>query len=338
MESIDLRKTALLDWLGQQHQCSMTAITPLAGDASFRRYFRLTQSSGPSLIAMDAPPPREKVAPFIFISKALRAMDLQAPEILAANEGHGFLLLTDFGDATLLKTLTATNADTWYLSALTALCELQTCRYINGYTIPIFTRDFMWQEWAWHQEWFLEKYLGLPPLAGKLDSCMTAIIDSAATQPQVFMHRDYHSANLMCLPNNTVGILDFQDAFIGPITYDAVSLLRDCYIDWPAAHVNNWARHYFDMLCAKSALPAVDADTFIRWFDWMGVQRHLKALLTFARKQVRDQQSNYLVHIPRTMKYLLNVTQSYPELAQLHTYLSQDVATALHEENIVCAH
>jgi len=158
------------------------------------------------------------------------------------------------------------------------------------------------------------------PNESRLDACYEVVVESAASQPQVFMHRDFHSANLMVM-NEEVGILDFQDAFIGPVTYDLVSLLRDCYIDWPTERVTSWANAYRLMLQSRGLLEGVDQKTFMRWFDLMGVQRHLKALLTFARKQVRDHQSTYLKHIPRTLCYLLNTTEKYPELLPLNEYL-----------------
>lgn len=318
------REQALIHWL--QTDCAMPSVTlkPLPGDASFRRYFRL-ESPAASFIVMDAPPAQENCQPFVAIAKALRGLGLNTPDIIKANLQQGFLLLTDFGDVTYLKALTHDNADQLYQRALLALAELQRCRTVSDWTVPLFTRDFMWQEWAWHKEWFKDKLLGLTTttIEQDLDACMALIIESAVSQPQVFMHRDYHSANLMVLPEGDVGILDFQDAFIGPVTYDVVSLLRDCYIDWPEQRVNVWALSYRDMLQAQGLLLDVSEETFLRWFDWMGLQRHLKALLTFARKQVRDQQSHYLKHIPRTLNYLSQTSQRYPELVALHAYLQQ---------------
>jgi aminoglycoside/choline kinase family phosphotransferase len=294
----------------------------MAGDASFRRYFRITTPKG-SYVAMDAPPPRENCRPFVAIANALRSMKLQTPDIIAADLDKGFLLLTDFGDDTYLKTSREDNANQLYHAALDALFVLQTCRQVEGVTIPPFTAEFMHQEWAWHKEWFLDKLLGQSLSLHQeqlLDQCMDAVIESAASQPQVFMHRDYHSANLMVLPNNQVGILDFQDAFIGPLTYDLVSLLRDCYIDWPDATVNAWALRYWKNWQQANALHDISDQTFLRWFDWMGVQRHLKALFTFARKRVRDHQPSYLQHVPRTLNYIINVSRRYPELTLLADY------------------
>lgn len=318
---ITVRQQALSQWLRAQVGPSLR-VEPMPGDASFRRYFRIQSDNG-TFVAMDSPPPQENCRPFIAIAQALRALSLQAPEIIANDSQQGFLLLTDFGDLTYLKALRPDNAETLYDTALDALTTIQACRDVAGQTIPPFTAEWMWQEWAWHKEWFLDKLLGVAPTPA-LDACYALIVASAVNQPQVFMHRDYHSANLMVIPKG-VGILDFQDAFIGPITYDLVSLLRDCYIDWPEAKVNQWALLYLHKLQARQQWTDVTDETFLRWFDWMGLERHLKALFTFARKHVRDHQPGYLKHIPRTLNYVLSVSERYPELAPLHAYMLNTV-------------
>jgi aminoglycoside/choline kinase family phosphotransferase len=344
------RQIALEKWVAAFYQAQALSLRAMPGDASGRRYFRvylgtttgcsemtggLSHHEQQTYVLMDAPPPQEDCYPFAAIASALRQMGLQTPKIIHADYERGFLMLSDFGDATYLRTLTLTtltpqNAAPYYLRALEALAVLQTCRSVEGYKIPLFTADFMRKEWLWHKEWVLDQFLGLStPLAEKeIDACYELLIESAVSQPQVFMHRDYHSANLMVLPQDKVGILDFQDAFIGPLTYDVVSLLRDCYIDWPQEYVQTWALAYLYKLQARGELMQVKEDEFLRWFDLMGVQRHLKALMTFARKHVRDHQSRYLNYIPRTLNYLLSVSQHYPELAVLHDYLQITVKPA----------
>lgn len=314
-----------------------STLVAMPGDASFRRYFRVSTDQG-SWVAMDAPPPRENCRPYVAIAHALRAIGLQAPDIIQADVERGFLLLTDFGDMTYLKALNNKNADLLYSRALDALTVLQGCRSVPHHTLPLFTKAFMQDEWAWHKEWFLNKLLGLSFASeeAELDKAFNDIAESAASQPQVFMHRDYHSANLMMTPEGEVGILDFQDAFIGPLTYDVVSLLRDCYIDWPETRVTAWALQYKERLEAAGAIKGIDEASFLRWFDWMGVERHLKALFTFARKHVRDQQSEYLRHIPRTLMYVHNVTRRYPELVTLHDYMTHVVVPAW-ERKFQCA-
>lgn len=330
------RIKALEDWLSDACGLHHIVMQPIPGDASFRRYFRIHTSSN-TYVAMDAPPPQENCRPFVAIAKALRSIGLLAPEIIGADVERGFLLLSDFGDWTYLKSLNLQNANQLYQSALTNLAALQALREVPGRSIPQFTQDFMRQEWAWHKEWFLRNFLNLQldDHEAALDACYAHIVEAAALQPQVFMHRDYHSANLMVLPGNQVGILDFQDAFIGPVTYDLVSLLRDCYIDWPQQHVTSWALEYHRILIEQDVLGDVSQQEFLRWFDLMGVQRHLKAIFTFSRKHIRDQQSQYLKHIPRTLKYLLQVSQRYPELAPLYHYLHDTVQPAF-ERAMAC--
>jgi len=326
----DQRIALLLNWLKTDCGLSFSFLQPMVGDASFRRYFRIQTKKG-SFVVMDAPPTKENCHSFIAIAKTLREQGLLAPEIMAADLSQGFLLLSDFGEMTYLKALTSENADSLYTEAMNVLSHLQHIREVKGMDIPVFTADIMWQEWAWHKEWFLRKLLGLTPSVEEekaLDDCMASLIASANAQPHVFMYRDYHSANLMVLPEQQVGLLDFQDAFIGPVTYDLVSLLRDCYIDWPAERVQDWAQYYWQRLSQLGVLPNVSQQEFLHWFDGMGMQRHLKALLTFARKAVRDQQPHYLNYVPRTLHYLLTVSARYPEYHALHTYLQQTVQPA----------
>lgn len=337
MESVDERKIALEQWLKTMDGLRPDSILPMQNDASFRRYFRVNTLRG-SFVAMDAKPPQENCRPFTAITRALRALGLNTPEIVAEDLERGFLLMTDFGHTTYLKGLNQDNADALYARALEALAILQTCKVVPGYDIPPFTPDFMLKEWAWHKEWFLDKWLGVSFAHAEraLDDCYLRIVESAAAQPQVFMHRDYHSANLMVMPER-VGILDFQDAFIGPLTYDLVSLLRDCYISWPDERVMRWVNLYLQLLTRSDAGIEVKPTEFLRWFDWMGVQRHLKALLTFARKNVRDHQPNYLQHVPRTLHYLQQVSGRYPELKPLCDYLHQTVQPAVLREMSLCA-
>lgn len=317
------RQSLLRHWLTETCKFASFSLQPMQGDASFRRYFRV-YALDRTYVLMDAERDKTSCHAYVAIANALRDLGICTPEIITADIGQGFILMTDFGDLTYLKALSLDNADLLYHQALSVLALLQGCRQVPLHVVAPFTRDFMLQEWAWHKEWFLTKLLNLSPsvVADELDQCYAHLVQSAMAQPQVFMHRDYHSANLMVLTENKVGVLDFQDAFIGPVTYDAVSLLRDCYLDWPQEQVVALAMSYFHQLVNVGALSQITDQEFLRWFDWMGMQRHLKALLTFARKSVRDGQSYYLRFVPRTLKYLLNVSQPYPELTALHTYFS----------------
>lgn len=339
MEPVLLRKTALTTWLDTLPGLSPYTLTPMTGDASFRRYYRLT-SGRDHFVVMDAPPPTENTRPFVAIAYALQALGLKTPDIFGADLNQGFLLLSDFGDETYLRGLNAANAREWYGSALDALAVLQGCERVQGHVIPVFSAEFMQQEWVWHQDWVLHQWLGLHPTAEEqagLDAAYHALVQSAVSQPQGFMHRDYHAGNLMHLAPGEVGLLDFQDAFKGPLTYDLASLLRDCYIDWPDAMVKSLAVSYLDRLQGLGLFTAVSEAQFLRWFDWMGVQRHLKAMMTFARKHLRDHQSGYLPFIPRTLNYILTVTAAYPELAALHTYYQTMVLPRVDAKGVLCA-
>jgi N-acetylmuramate 1-kinase len=326
---MDLRQQQLSQWL--QDNCNLPGaiLTPLTGDASFRRYFRV-HADAHTTIAMDAPPERESnTAAFIALARGLRARGLRVPEIIANDNSQGFLLLSDFGDQVYLRELTTDNADILYSRALTALSQLQACQNIPDWPLSRFSAEFMYRELQTFKEWFLLKHLNLT-LSSTTETMLTDyfyfLANTCAEQPQVFMHRDYHAGNLMVLPDNNVGILDFQDAFIGPVTYDLVSLLRDCYIVWPATNVRKWALQYKNSL---ATLNDVDDNTFMRWFDIMGMQRHLKALLTFSRKFHRDKNADYLWHIPRTLDYVINVAPHYPECVAFADFLDQTIVPSL---------
>lgn len=311
--------TTLKYWLITHCRFIDPRVEALPGDASFRRYFRVREA-GRSYIAMDAAEEKHSCLPFTLIARALQQQGLQAPEIFASDFEQGFLLLTDFGQRVLLQELNNRNAQTYYTQALDALQTLQTCQ-ISDWQLKTFSREFARNELDLFQEWFLEKYLKIMLTSedrASLAACFDFLAESIAVQPQVLMHRDYHSANLMVLPKDQLGILDFQDAMIGPVTYDIVSLLRDCYIAWPEKMVIELALYFWQ----KMALPGVSSQEFLRWFDVMSMQRHLKALLTFSRKYKRDNNANYLQHIPRTLNYLLTVSVRYPECEALKQYLT----------------
>lgn len=322
--SVDTRQLLLQSWLTSQ--VPHFTMQPLAGDASFRRYYRV-KTDAVTYIAMDAPKETENCESFIAIANALRQLSLNTPQIIAQNKEQGFLLLSDFGDDILLKIFNKDNAAQLYQLALNNLSIIKTCDTVSDWTIPHFTAERMHEELLLFKEWFLLRHckLQLTPSDEKsLSDVFEFLIYSALEQPQVFAHRDYHSANLMRLSNQEIGILDFQDAFIGPVTYDLVSLLRDCYIDWPEAFVMTQVEYYWK----KIAVPVSLAE-FTRWFDLMGLQRHLKALLTFSRKMHRDNNSNYLQFIPRTEHYIKTISQRYPECRVLYHLFSERVAACV---------
>ncbi len=328
---MDTRQQFLHDWLTTECGFSSFSLQPIAGDASFRRYFRVSHLEQ-SWVAMDAPPDRENCVAYIAITKALRNLGLISPEIYKENLTSGFLLITDLGDKQLLKELNIANAAELYRQALDALAVLQSCQQVTGWNVPPFTGTFMLQELELFKQWFLQSYLNMqltPAIELMLTDVFHFVVNIATSQPLVFMHRDYHSANLMVLPHNKIGLLDFQDAFIGPVTYDVVSLLRDCYIDWPEDLVTQLALSY-----KKRINLSVSDELFLRWFDGMGMQRHMKALLTFSRKYKRDANPHYLKHIPRTLNYITSISKHYPECHPFYDFLQTIV---LPKVSLVCA-
>ena len=331
---MEQRVQALQEWLTTTCGFIEPVLQPLPGDASFRRYFRLHQAAN-SYIVMDAPPEKENCTSYVAISRALRTHGLLTPDIIAQDLAQGFLLITDFGDRLFLNELNTTNAETFYRQALDALVILQSCPAVTDWQLQVFTTDFMYKELKLFQEWYLKNYLTVR-LSATTESMFERLFwflaETAANQPQVFMHRDYHSANLMVLPNNQIGILDFQDAFIGPVTYDLVSLLRDCYIAWPKEWVTKLVLQYRNQLNMT-----INDSEFLRWFDLMGLQRHLKALLTFARKYCRDGSAHYLKHIPRTLKYITQESQPYAECQEFLEFLWHVIMPAQQEILTVCA-
>jgi len=322
----DSRLTALANWLHLELGKTVAAIRPASSDASFRRYFRIWIGSE-TYIAMDAPPPMEDVRPFVKIARLMRETGIRPPDVHAADEDNGFLLLDDFGSENYLDQLDDASADRLYGDAMESLVRLQTGVDAASCNLPAYDEALLRTEMNLFRDWFLGKLLELPADA-KRDACLErtwqALVDSALEQPRVCVHRDYHSRNLMVTERDNPGILDFQDAVVGPITYDLVSLLRDCYISWPETRVQAWADSYHQRLSGHGVV-AVGPQTFTRWFDLMGIQRHLKAVGIFARLKLRDGKGGYLKDIPRTLGYIVSVAERYPELGEFLQILSEQV-------------
>ncbi len=308
---MDIRAQLLTQWLTDSLKINISHLQIASSDASFRRYFRMTHNSN-SLIAMDAPPDKENLDGFLKVQHILQQSGANVPEIYACNLEQGFLLLEDFGSQCFLDRLNLQNADNLYQTAIDALFKFQN-QNPDNLNIPEYNAALLMRELDIFYDWFLERRLGvvIP------DTIKTAVndilIDSALSQPRVFVHRDYHSRNLMWQELDSPGIIDFQDAVIGPITYDLVSLLKDCYIDWPEELVQKWLHTYYCQLTRQRILQ-ISFDKFERWFDLMGMQRHLKAIGIFSRLDLRDHKPGYLNDIPRTLQYIQNVVNKYPEL------------------------
>jgi len=300
-------------WLNGLGYCNYT-LTSASEDASFRSYQRLQQGEN-SWIVMNAPPDKEPCDRFIEIATKLRQAGLSAPEVIDQNLELGFLLLTDLGETPYLSALNANSKVTLYVDALDALLQMQV--KVSSHSLPGYNRELLNQEMDLFPDWFLGELLGiqLNELQQKQwSSVKQTLIQNALEQPQLFVHRDYHSRNLMKIEANNPGIIDFQDAVCGPITYDLVSILRDCYIDWPIDEVESLALDYYHAAKAQ-ALVDVEPQQFLNWFNLMGIQRHLKAVGIFSRLKIRDGKNGYLNDIPRTLNYLFQVSELEPSMA-----------------------
>lgn len=290
---------------------------PASGDASFRRYFRL-QKGGESFIAMDAPPPQENCLPFVRVARYLEAMQLQAPRIIEADVENGFLLLTDMGSEQYLDRLQRDpdSADALYGAAIDALLRMQRRGAAYQSILPPYDEKLLRFELTLFHDWLCGTHLNIEfsdDDERAWQACCDVLVENALGQPQVFVHRDYHSRNLMVMDDGTPGILDFQDAVEGPFTYDLVSLLKDCYIHWPAERVRLWALDYYRRLSEKIHRQ-VNEQRFIRYFELMGVQRELKAAGIFCRLNYRDGKRAYLGDVPRTLDYIVETGPRYAEL------------------------
>jgi aminoglycoside/choline kinase family phosphotransferase len=329
---VDERYALLMAWLGKLLPPRAAQVAPASSDASFRRYFRV-RHDGFSRIVVDAPPDREDCRPFIAIAEALHGLGLQVPQVLAADLEQGFLLLTDLGSRPYRAELNEATVERLYEDALKALARLQVRGDPATDLLPPYDTRLLRAEMELFQEWFLGQHLGLELEAGEqqiLDKAYMALCANALEQPRVWVHRDYHSRNLMVTAQDNPGVLDFQGAVIGPLTYDLVSLLRDCYIAWPRPWVERWALQYRSRLQSLGFQGLSAGPTaFLRWFDLMGVQRHLKAIGIFARLHIRDGKPAYLPDIPRTLSYVLEVTGRYPELAEFRAFLHSRGLAAL---------
>lgn len=334
----DPRLQQLHAWLQRVFGASDFTLTTASADASFRRYFRVTRH-GETHIAMDAPPEKESMQPYIRIAGMLVEVGVNAPRVFYSNLEEGFLLNSDLGSRTYLGELKAPPlVDQLYHDALTALVTIQSRAGKHAAQLPSYDAALLQREMTLFPEWFCGRHLGITMDAGTtacLQSVFDALVDEALRQPTVFVHRDYHSRNLMVTDNDLTGhnpgILDFQDAVNGPVTYDLVSLLRDCYIDWPVARVHGWVRRFREEAAREGVDVGSDEQQFLRWFDWMGVQRHLKAIGIFARLWHRDGKSGYLKDIPRTLGYVREVASRYSELEPLRELIDHRVMSVLEQ-------
>jgi len=315
---IDKRKQRLIKWLTEVFSTTKFSCEPASSDASFRRYFRV-QLDGQSFVVMDAPPSHEDCTSFLDIASILSNNGINAPVIFHQSLEKGFLVLSDFGSTSFLDHLSDLTADQLYDDAVQALHAMHEIS-LKDISIPRYDLNLLLREMELFEDWFVNQLLGV----GLSDEDKNALhvvkeqlAQSALEQPQVFVHRDYHSRNLMLTQHDNPGIIDFQDAVVGPMTYDLVSLYRDCYIAWPDAKVYAWLDQFCQQRQQRGCLDSFDKAQFHQWFDWMGVQRHLKAIGIFSRLLLRDSKEGYLKDIPRTLAYITAVCARYEKLQPL---------------------
>lgn len=336
MDSTQDRATARLAWTRQILGDQALTLAPASADASFRSYWR-TQHQGKSWIVMDSPPAQEDPQPWLEIGARLSSAGLHVPAVKAQDLQQGFLLIEDLGSQLYLPALNDDTVDALYGDAMDALLCMQRDADVTG--MQPYDHAFLQRELEIMPEWLLGRHLGHTPECGEwdvLESAFTVLLHNALEQPRCFVHRDYHSRNLLVVgadkPGTSApelwnpGIIDFQGALVGPITYDLASLLRDCYIVWDRVRVEAWAESYRRRLQAARLIAAdVDSERFVRWFDLIGLQRHIKVLGLFCRLCYRDGKPGYLDDLPRVYDYVIEVASRYPELADFVALLRRCV-------------
>ncbi|MGO9804820.1 MAG: aminoglycoside phosphotransferase family protein [Steroidobacteraceae bacterium] len=336
MPQTDARLALIHDWLSRELHLAPQRIEPASSDASFRRYFRVFRDGG-SDIVMDAPPPKEDVRPYLKVSQLLESLGTHVPHVHEADTGKGLLLLEDLGSTLYLDRLTAgDDPQPLYRDALAALAIIQVRGREASRELAPYAHAPLATELSLMPEWFLARHLRITPTAAEaevLAESFAFLIGEALAQPQVFVHRDYHSRNLMVVSGRNPGVIDFQDALRGPVGYDLVSLLKDCYISWPRARVIEWVSGYRAQLLAQGGAAGASEAQFLRWFDTIGVQRHIKVLGIFCRLWYRDGKRGYLADLPRVLAYVRDSCAQYSELKALGDFLERRVVDALPQAN-----
>jgi aminoglycoside/choline kinase family phosphotransferase len=337
----DPRLDLVRQWLTDDLDLGKIGLSVASADASFRRYFRVRLPDGGTRIVMDAPPQHEDLAGYLRISSLLEKCGVHVPHVHAHDTVRGVALLEDLGSTHMLTALQE-GADpvALYAAALDELAALQLRGDGASLQLPPYDRAVLLREMRLLPEWFCGRHLGWEPGAADtalLDETFDFLVAECARQPLVFVHRDYHSRNLMIVPERSPGVIDFQDALRGPVGYDLVSILKDCYVAWPRDRVEQWVAQFRDRLrdggAAGVALAGESFDVFLRWFDLIGLQRHIKVLGIFARLNWRDGKSGYLADLPRTLSYVREVASRYPELASFSTFVEQRLVPELPSAN-----
>ena len=329
----NLRTTALLHWLKSHFSLENITLIPLTGDAGFRRYFRFDYQNQ-SYIAVDAPVKFSNNQAFVDVQEILQGVGVNVPNILAVDLNQGFLCLSDFGQTVLSDRLTNENMAQYYAQAIVELNKMLKCKTALVAELPQYDEKFIKTELAIFSEWLLEKHLGIyltDDEQSALNECFEILISAIVEQPKTFMHRDYHSRNIMLLDNSELGIIDFQDAVQGPIIYDLVSLLRDCYVRWPNELITPLMEVYRQQVENSFPEENLTKEKWQYWFDLTGLQRHIKASGIFARLHHRDNKSGYLADIPLTLGYIQDVSAQYDKLSFLHELVTQRVIPAVNK-------
>lgn len=332
MHESDARVALIREWLSRDLRLPLERLEPASSDASFRRYFRAF-ADGVTYVVMDAPPGQEDVRPYLKVSGLLASVGAHVPQVHETDADRGLLLLEDLGTTQYLERLQAgDDPGRLYADALTTLVNLQVRGAAVSLELLPYDEPALARELALMPEWFLHRHLGLTLDAADeelLAASFAFLIREALAQPAVFVHRDYHSRNLMVTAARNPGVLDFQDAVRGPVGYDLVSLLKDCYIGWPRKRVVEWVAGYRAQLARHGGPAGASDGEFLRWFDLVGVQRHLKVLGIFCRLWYRDGKRGYLPDLPRTLEYVRDACARYSELAPLTRLLAAHVTAQL---------
>jgi len=324
MTATDLRAATRLAWARTTLGDDSLNLVSASSDASFRSYWRTTHA-GQSWIVMDSPPEHEDPRPWLAIGARLAAAGLHVPKVAAQDLQRGFLLIEDLGSRLYLTELNEANADKLYGDAMDALLAMQTSVACDD--LPPFDHQVLVNGLEVMPKWFLERHLGHSPSCEEwdvLEAAFDVIVRNALAQPRCFVHRDYHSRNLLVVDENNPGVIDFQGALHGPVSYDLASLLRDAYIAWPRERVQGWVESYRQRLLGAGVIDhAVDAARFRRWFDLTGLHRHVRVLGQFYRLWYRDGKPGYLADVPQVYRYVIEVAKSHPELADFAALLER---------------
>jgi len=333
----DLRKEQLSNWIAEKLNIVAPTLQTVSGDASFRRYFRFenrSQTPVRTSIAVDAPPDAENCKAFQQISQMLLEMKLNVPIVQEIDLSNGFMLLSDLGDQLYLDKLNDATNDPLYTLAIDAIVKMQKISKSKLKQISIYSQQQLEQELQLFNHWFIVRHLQLSVSEQEktmIDRVFGQLVNNALNQPQVFCHSDYHSRNLMICNEKTPGIIDFQDAVKGAVTFDLVSLLKDCYISWSRNKIEQWCRYYFDKAMTENIINTT-FEQFIRWFDLMGLHRHIRVLGIFTRLNYRDGKTSYLDDLALTFNYVKDVCESYPEFSEFSQFLTERIQPRL--ENI----